>query len=311
MITRRWTMKSDLDYYVKTGEKEPHILLKLKYKAPSGATSDVGTYGLDLVALAAKGVVTSRTTTDGEVFDIEIVKRRETFWLQVREGTSIPLDRFIKRGRSFDIEAPGVDFDALKERHLTRIADVLIGHAEEGSGGHTRLFDTLISDCMVFLGGSEAWSAQEGRGRYREHVVPCKVLRDTVAAMVADAGGGPGPDGFTDLTDDRRKAVRTDAVEMLRRRLGVVYLTQREADDLNKISGLKTGMPQGVDWDWKDDDQYLSRLDKVEGIKLVRYERAAVSGQGQQAVRKGEKDVPDDGKARERKVNGVAFVRKE
>ena len=98
MITRRWTMNSNLDYYVRTGETEPKILLKLGYKGKSGSVSNVGTFRLDLVSLAAKGVVTSRMTPDGEVFDIKIVKRRGSYWLQVREGTSVPLERFA-RGR--------------------------------------------------------------------------------------------------------------------------------------------------------------------------------------------------------------------
>ncbi len=98
MITRRWTMNSNLDYYVRTWETEPSILLKLGYKAKSGSVSNVGTFRLDLVALAKQGVVTSRMTSDGEVFDIKIVKRRGSYWLQVREGTSLALDRFA-RGR--------------------------------------------------------------------------------------------------------------------------------------------------------------------------------------------------------------------
>ena len=96
MITRRWTMNSNLDYYVRTGETEPRILLNLKYKERSGAVTSVGTFRLDLVELATKGVVTSRTAAGGEVFDVKIVKRRGSFWLQVREGASVPLERFAR-----------------------------------------------------------------------------------------------------------------------------------------------------------------------------------------------------------------------
>jgi len=94
MKTRIFTMNSKDDRYARTNEREPTILVKFRYKEQSGEVTDVGTFHLDLVALEAKGVVTNRMTAKGEVFDIEIVKRRGTFWLQVREGTSIPLDRF-------------------------------------------------------------------------------------------------------------------------------------------------------------------------------------------------------------------------
>ena len=172
-----------------------------------------------------------------------------------------------RRSKSVDYES-GMGFDALRIRHIERIAEVLIGHGEEGSGGHTRLFDTLIPDCFVFLGASRAWYQQEGRGRHREHVVPCRTLRDTVALMVRAAGGGPVGTGL--LAEDERKAVQAQAVELLSRRLGIVYLTKDEAKRLDRIEGLKTGMPPG--WDWTDDAQYLLRLEAA-NIDLVPHER--------------------------------------
>jgi hypothetical protein len=96
MVTRRWTMNCNLDYYVRTGETEPKILLRLAYKERSGAVTNVGTFRLDLVALAQEDVVTSRLADGREVFDIKIVRRGGTYRLQVREGASLPLSRFAR-----------------------------------------------------------------------------------------------------------------------------------------------------------------------------------------------------------------------
>ncbi len=95
MVTRRWTLNSNLDYYVATNQTDPDVLLHLCYKAPSGAVEDVGEYKLDLDALTDKGVVTRRETPGGIVYDVKIVHRRDRYALQVRKGRSIPLDRFV------------------------------------------------------------------------------------------------------------------------------------------------------------------------------------------------------------------------
>jgi len=94
MVSRRWTLNSNLDYYVATNQTDPKVRLQLRYKAPSGVVHEVGKYHLDLDALADSGVVNRRDTPGGVVYDVKIVHRNKAFSFQTHEGRSIPLNRF-------------------------------------------------------------------------------------------------------------------------------------------------------------------------------------------------------------------------
>lgn len=90
MAARRWTMNSNLDYYVKTNEPERVIELDLSYKRPDGRVERVGSFRLDLPALERRGLVTRR----GDVFDIKVSRDAGRYWLGVRAADRAPLTEF-------------------------------------------------------------------------------------------------------------------------------------------------------------------------------------------------------------------------
>lgn len=91
--TRRWTLNEKHGYYVMTGITEPRFNLELSFKRLNGAVERVGVFRLNLVELSGRGVVTSRMTPEGEVFDVKIVRdARNTYHLAVREAESLPLE---------------------------------------------------------------------------------------------------------------------------------------------------------------------------------------------------------------------------
>jgi hypothetical protein len=89
-VARRWTMNSNIDYYVKTGETARVLDLTLRYKRPDGSVTHIGDYSLDLHALAEAGVVTQR----GDVFDIKVVRAGGDFWLGVRAHPRVRLEAY-------------------------------------------------------------------------------------------------------------------------------------------------------------------------------------------------------------------------
>lgn len=87
---RRWTMNSNLDYYVKTNEPERVLRLALSYKRPDGRVESVGTFVLDLPKLERRGLVTQ----SGDVFDIRVFRDGGRFWLGVRAADRAALFEF-------------------------------------------------------------------------------------------------------------------------------------------------------------------------------------------------------------------------
>ena len=132
--------------------------------------------------------------------------------------------------------------DQLKARAIRRAADVIYGLYEEGVPGiHSRIFEVLVADEYVEIGRSLNGSS------YREHVVPCALLRNECLAMYKNG-----------------KSIE-DVASMIDRNLGIVRITPEEADYMDHILGLKQRMPDG--WRFGIDDP-LARLHEA-GIKLA------------------------------------------
>jgi len=112
--------------------------------------------------------------------------------------------------------------EELKTRAFRRAALALHGHWEEGSGAHTRLFETLVPDEFVI------WGTSVRGGKYREHAVPCSVLRDRCFEMF------------------RAGACIDDVAKFIGDHLKIVLITTEEAEQLNVHMKLKNTMPP--DW---------------------------------------------------------------
>ena len=125
--------------------------------------------------------------------------------------------------------------EELKYRQCKRVAVVLHGHWEEGTGAHSRLFETLVADCYVMDGESI-----KGNDR-REHVVPCALIRDECFKMY-----------------DQGYSIEAVTREILRH-LRIVKISSEEANHIDKKLGLKTTMPD--DWVFGQGDP-LDRLHK-------------------------------------------------
>lgn len=128
--------------------------------------------------------------------------------------------------------------EELKKRAFLRAAHVLYGHWEEGTGAHSRLFETLIPEGGLLLGTSV-----EGPG-WREHVVPCAVIRDRCLQLFDDG-----------------KSIE-DVAAYIEAHLKIVVISREERDRLDFKLGLKSTMPIG----WEDGD-IMARL-KAAGIQL-------------------------------------------
>ena len=87
---RRWTMNSNLDYYIKTNETSRRINLSLNYRHSSGHIENVGFSAFDLADLAQQGIVSRR----GGLFDIKIERDGGCFWIGVRRVSRLPLENF-------------------------------------------------------------------------------------------------------------------------------------------------------------------------------------------------------------------------
>lgn len=134
----------------------------------------------------------------------------------------------------------------IKKRRCLLLANVLHCHYEEGTGVHSRVFEVLIPDELVIVGQS-----QKGK-EYREHVVPCALIRDECMKMYEQ--------GYT----------IDQVAEAIERHVVIVKITFEERKYLDKSLGLKTTMPLG--WKFNKDDIF-ARL-HVASIKFTLSEEA-------------------------------------
>lgn len=135
--------------------------------------------------------------------------------------------------------SPKFPREVLVKRACLRMANVLYGHWEEGTGAHTRLFEKLIDEGYIVVGTSIRG------GAYREHVVPFKVLRDRC----------------NEYFDKGRRA--EDVAPFIETHLKVAFITMDERDRLDFELGLRDRMPDG----WQEGD-VMARL-RMAGIVLA------------------------------------------
>ncbi len=69
-------MNANLNYYVKTGETAPLVQVNLRYKRLDGRIEEVGSFRLNLPALANERLVTQR----GRRFDIKVIRLAGRFF---------------------------------------------------------------------------------------------------------------------------------------------------------------------------------------------------------------------------------------
>ena len=129
----------------------------------------------------------------------------------------------------------------IKQRAIKRVAEVIYGQWEEESGTHSRIFEVLVSDYLVADGESVKGN------NYREHAVPCVLIRDQARDMYEN--------GFS----------VKEVCRMIEKHLRIVYISKEEAKYLDTIMGLKEKMPE--DWEFGKSDP-LARITEA-GIELV------------------------------------------
>ncbi len=131
--------------------------------------------------------------------------------------------------------------EQLKRRKCNLIARIIYEVLEEGIyAPHTRIPEMIIWDAWAMIGRSSKQST------YREHVVPLAFLRNTSIEMY--------------------KAGKTlnDVEQFWFDHYLIALITNKEADRLNAIKGLKTGMPKA----WKMGDDPRERLWKAEIVLI-------------------------------------------
>lgn len=128
-----------------------------------------------------------------------------------------------------------------KLRAIKRLAEIFHDHNEEGRVGSTRIFEHIIPDEWLICGQSL------NGGTYREHIVPCALIRDQSIKMYREG-----------------KSVE-DVAKMIERNLAIVLISGEEMNILDNKNKWKTTMPNG--WDFESGDPF-SRLIQA-GIKFA------------------------------------------
>lgn len=129
----------------------------------------------------------------------------------------------------------------MKQRAIRRVAEVIYGQWEEGRGVHSRIFEVLVPDDFVTDGISKKG------GDYREHAVPCALIRDHANAMFQTGSS-------------------IDQVEtMINDHLRIVRISREEAEYIDHFLGLKVTMPEG--WEFGHGDP-LARL-YAGGVEII------------------------------------------
>jgi len=105
-------------------------------------------------------------------------------------------------------------------------------------GGHSRLFEVLIADSYVIKGKSL------NGGTYREHIVPCVMIRDRAYLMFNN--------GYT----------IEDVADMIEKNLIIILLTKQEREKIDNELKLKTKMPDG--WQFGDDPYARLKMANIE-----------------------------------------------
>lgn len=154
----------------------------------------------------------------------------------------------------------------LRARHIKRLVPILRGHHEEGSGGHTRLFETVVPPFLCFWGGSRG-GLERPRDRYVEHIVPCRYIRELAFRL------------FDERSEDARVALMIDKL------LHIAFITKEEARNLDATGDLKTKMPTG--WDWTT-GSILERLGEPIAVQPYAFDRD-ITGVSPAAARAGAK----------------------
>lgn len=108
-----------------------------------------------------------------------------------------------------------------KHRAIKRLAEIFRDHWEEGRVGSTRIFEHVIPDEWLICARSSSG------GRYREHIVPCVLIRNQSIKMYQD---GESID---------------DVAKMIERHLAIVLVSEEEKNRMDKQRGWKTTMPDG------------------------------------------------------------------
>lgn len=108
-----------------------------------------------------------------------------------------------------------------KQRAIKRLAEIFRDHWEESRVGSTRIFEHVIPDEWLICGKSSSG------GKYREHIVPCVLIRDQSIKMYQEG-----------------KMIE-DVEKMIERHLAIVLISEEEKDRLDKQRGWKTTMPEG------------------------------------------------------------------
>jgi len=117
-----------------------------------------------------------------------------------------------------------------KQRAIKRLAQIFRDHWEEGRVGSTRIFEHVVPDAWLICARSSSG------GRYREHIVPCVLIRDQSIKMY-QAG---------ELVEAVAK--------MIERHLAIVLISEEEKNRMDKQRGWKTTMPEG--WEFGSGDPF-------------------------------------------------------
>jgi hypothetical protein len=146
------------------------------------------------------------------------------------------------------------------EKHVENTCYVIIQHIKniinfqkntnKLLGNHSRFIERLLhpEDFFIFKGKSKFYYENPDLVRRKEHIVPMTYLIDQLWDLI-----------LADKHSDKELSY------ILKRNLGIAYISYEESLRLDKGSGLKIDMPTG--WNLEIDDP-LDRL-KAVGIILV------------------------------------------
>jgi len=125
--------------------------------------------------------------------------------------------------------------ERMKKRAIKRLAEIFHDHWEEGRTGSTRIFEHVLPDAWLIVGKSL------NGGTYREHIVPCMMIRDQSIKMYSE--------GYS----------VENVADMINKHLAIVLITEAEREKLDNELGLKTAMPRN--WVFSSGDPFQRLID--------------------------------------------------
>jgi hypothetical protein len=162
-----------------------------------------------------------------------------------------------------------LDSEEIFERSLKRLANLLYEEWEEGDGTNSRIFEWIVRDKYLIKEKSENLTLEliKKRKYRREHPVPLSYIRNECYKLF---------EAMTFHDNDSINAIKNVVVNILRRSLIIVLITNEEAIELDGPKyNIKFSMP-GEKWCFDSGDVFARLIKAQIGLKMLTEEELQI-----------------------------------